>query len=141
MHLDILRLMPVYDSQNLDDIKKRVFFPGTNIKVLVKPSPKYSLCNIEEVLHSVKISMQFSSGQRCSNVGDTKPLDQQTIATWFSGKVLYIPQFLFSFIYALLPKKITFIRNIAFMIKKYALNNTYQIQTTEINQDITNTKS
>lgn len=140
-HLDILRLMPVYDKQNLDDIKKRVFFPRTNIKVLVKPSPKYSLCNIEEVLYSVKSSMRFSSGQRCSNVGDAKPLDQETIATWFSGKVLYMPQFLFCFIFALLPKKVTYMRNIAFMIKKYALNNIYQIKTTEINQDITNIKT
>ena len=35
-HLDILRLMPVYDSQNLQDIRKRVFLPNTNIKIKIK---------------------------------------------------------------------------------------------------------
>lgn len=127
-HLDIFRLMPVYDEKNLDDIKKRVYFPKTNIKILISPSPIHSLCNIKEVLYAVQNCMQFSKGQRYSNVGDTKPLKQSVIASWFDGKVFYLPQFIFKVLFKLLPKKFTLSRNIAFLIKKFALNNIYKIE-------------
>lgn len=131
-HLDILRLMPVYDKKNLNDIKKRVYLPKTNLKILIRPSPIYSLCNIKEVLYAIQNCMQFSSGQRYSNVGDTNPLNQSALAGWFDGKVIYLPQFIFKVIFELLPKKFTFSRNIAFMIKKFALNNIYQIESRSI---------
>lgn len=126
-HLDILRLMPVYDKNNLDDIKKRVFIPGTNLKLLLQPSPTYSLCNIKEVLIAVNKCMQSKPGKRYCNVGDCKTLNQSEIANWFDGKVMHMPQFVFEFIFMALPKKSIF-KNIAFMIKKFALNNTYEIE-------------
>ena len=45
--------MPVYDSKNIEDIKK-VYLPKTNIKIIINPSPIYSICNIQNVLSAVQ---------------------------------------------------------------------------------------
>ncbi len=126
-HLDILRLMPVYDNENLHDIKKRVFLPKTNIKIIIKPSPLYSICNIEKVLSAVQKSMNYSYGQRIAQVGDAEPISQKELASWFTGRIILVPQLLFKFLFFLLPKKFISFRKIAFMLKKLGLNNIYEI--------------
>ncbi|MDB9985968.1 NAD(P)-dependent oxidoreductase [Pelagibacterales bacterium] len=131
-HLDILRLMPVYDNENLHDIKKRVFLPKTNIKIIIRPSPLYSICNIEKVLSAVQKSMNYSYGQRIAQVGDAEPISQKELASWFTGKVISVPQLLFKFLFFLLPKKFISIRKIAFMFKKLGLNNIYEIGVKDI---------
>ena len=131
-HLDILRLMPVYDSKNLQDIKKRVYLPKTNIKIMINPSPLYSICNIKNVLSAVQNSMNHSSGQRITQVGDAEAVSQKELTTWFSGKAILIPQSVFKLTSFLLPKKFKFFKNVAFMLKKIGLDNTYEIGVKEI---------
>lgn len=131
-HLDILRLMPVYDNENLQDIKKRVFLPKTNIKIIIRPSPLYSICNIEKVLSAVQKSMNYSYGQRIAHVGDSQPISQNELSSWFTGKAILVPQLLFKFLFFLLPKKLILFRKIAFMLKKLGLNNIYEIGVREI---------
>lgn len=131
-HLDILRLMPVYDSENLQDIKKRVFLPKTNIKIMIRPWPLYSICNIEKVLSAVHNSMNYSSGQRIAQVGDVEPLSQKELSSWFSGKAIPVPQSVFKFAFFLLPKRFAMFRKIAFMVKKMALSSIYEIGVREI---------
>ena len=126
-HLDILRLMPVYDSENLQDIKKRVFFPNTNIKIKIVPAPLYSICNIEEVLNAVKKCMNFGVGRRIMNVGDPQPISQNDLISWFSGRTIPVPQLLFRVVVSLLPKRVVSFRRICFMLKKLGLNNIYEI--------------
>lgn len=131
-HLDILRLMPVYDSQNLQDIKKRVFLPNTNVKIMIRPAPLYSICNVEEVLTAVKKCMNYGSGQRIIQVGDPQPVSQRDLVSWFSGRSILVPQLLFTAMIFLLPKRVALFRSISFMLKKLGLNNIYEIGCIEL---------
>lgn len=131
-HLDILRLMPVYDNQNLQDIRKRVFFPNTNVKIMIRPAPMYSLCNIEEVLIVVKKCLDYKSGQRIIQVGDSQPVSQWKLLSWFPGKTVPVPQYLFRAMVFLLPNRLPSLRNISFMLKKLGLNNIYEVGCSEL---------
>ena len=132
-HLDILRLMPVYDSENLQDIKKRVFLPNTNVKIMIRPAPLYSICNVKEVLTAVKKCMNYGFGQRIIQVGDSQPVSQKDLVSWFSGKSIPVPQLLFSTMVFLLPKRVALFRSIRLMLKKLGLNNIYEIGYRELN--------
>ena len=132
-HLDILRMMPVYDSNNLKDIKKRVYLPKTNIKIIIYPSPHYSICNIKNVLSAVQNSMNSSSGQRITQVGDAVAVSQKELTNWFPGKAILIPQSVFKLALFLLPKKYRLFKKVAYMLKKLALGHTYEIGVREIN--------
>jgi nucleoside-diphosphate-sugar epimerase len=131
-HLSILRLMPVYDSQNLQDIKKRVFIPNTKVKILIRPAPLYSLCNVEEVLTAVKKCMNYGSGQRIIQVGDPQPISQKELVSWFSGRAIPVAQLLFRVFVFLLPKRVVLFRSIGFMLKKLGYNNIYEIGCIEL---------
>jgi nucleoside-diphosphate-sugar epimerase len=126
-HLSILRLMPVYDSQNLHDIKKRVYLPNTKVKIMIRPAPLYSLCNVDEVLTSVQKCMNYGSGQRIIQVGDPQPISQNDLVSWFSGRAIPVPQLLFRILVFLLPKKVSAFKAIGFMLKKLGFNNIYEI--------------
>ena len=131
-HLDILRLMPVYDSENLNDIKKRVFLPKTRIKMEIRPSPSYSICNIERVLSAVHKALNYEYGKRLVQVGDPKPITQKDLLDWFSGRTIFIPQVFFKMVYFILPKNLPLFKVISFMLKKLALNNIYETGVKEI---------
>lgn len=125
--VDILRLMPVYGSHNLQDIRKRVFLPNTNLKILIRPAPLYSICSLDEVLTAVKECMNHQSGQRIIQVGDSQSVSQADLGTWFSGRSIPVPQVLFRVLVYLLPKRLAFFRKISFMLKKLGLNNIYEV--------------
>ena len=76
--------------------------------------------------------MNYSSGQRIAQVGDAQPISQKELASWFTGKVISVPQLLFKFFFFLLPKKFIPLKKIAFMIKKLGLNNIYETGVKEI---------
>tara|TARA_B100000989_G_scaffold286183_1_gene254591 strand:- start:37 stop:897 length:861 start_codon:yes stop_codon:yes gene_type:complete len=126
-HLEILRLMPVYGSQNLRDIRKRVFLPYTNLKINIQPAPLHSICSLKEVLNAVKKCMKHKSGKRIIQVGDSQPVSQIDLANWFPGKSINVPQLLFKTIVSILPKKLVLFRKISFMLKKVGLNNIYEV--------------
>jgi nucleoside-diphosphate-sugar epimerase len=131
-HLDILRLMPVYDSKNIHDIKKRVYLPKINIKIMINPSPVYSICNIKNVLSAVQCCMKYCSGQRLTQVGDSEPVSQKELTTLFSGKAIPIPQSFFKYTAFLLPQKIIIFRKVSLMLKKLGLGATFEVGTREI---------
>jgi nucleoside-diphosphate-sugar epimerase len=133
-NLDILRIMPVYNSQNLQDIRKRVFLPKINKKIHIQPEPYYSICEVEEVLNAVKRCMIYKSGQRLTQVGDLQQISQKDLGKWFPGKPIPVPQILFRAAVSLLTKKISVLRNISFMLKKLGLNNIYEIGCIELVQ-------
>ena len=126
-HLDILRLVPVYDNENLKDIKKRVFLPKINIKIMIRPTPFHSLCNLNDVLNAVKKCMQYSSGQRIFHVGESQPVSQNDLVGWFSGRYIVVPQLIFKVILFLLPKKFSLLKSVSLMFKKFGLNNIYEM--------------
>ena len=131
-HLDILRLMPVYDSLNFQDIRKRVFLPATNVKILIRPAPLYSICNLAEVLTVVKQCMDYKSGQRIIQVGDSQPVSQWELVNWFPGRAVPVPQCLFRAMVSLLPNRLASFRSISFMLRKLGLNNIYEVGCLEL---------
>lgn len=131
-HLDILRLMPVYDSQNLQDIKKRVFLPKTNVKIKIQPEPFFSICHIDEILTAVEKCINYKFGQRITQVGGAMPISQNDLAKWFPGISIPVPQVLFRAAVLLLPKRISLFRNMAFKLKKLGMNNIYEVGCMEL---------
>ena len=106
----ILRLAPVYDEKHMVDIRKRVFLPGfSSIKMVLKPSPQYSLTSIDTVVKSLlSILSKAPDGQNIYNISDSKPYYQQDLTTWFPGKEVVLPVILtkpFYWLTYLLPKK------------------------------------
>jgi len=106
----ILRLAPVYDEKHMVDIRKRVFLPGfSSIKMIIKPSPQYSLTYIDTIVQTVlSILLKGLNGQKIYNVSDSKPYNQRELTTWFPGKEITIPVILtkpFYWLTYLLPKK------------------------------------
>ena len=92
------------------DIRKRVFLPGfSSIKIIIKPSPKYSLINIQTVVKNVlKIISNNTSGKSIYNISDSKPYNQNDLTKWFIGREISIPVIFFKPFYwltYLLPKK------------------------------------
>ncbi len=94
---------------------------------MIRPAPLYSICNLEEVLTVVKKCMDYKSGQRIIQVGDSQPVSQKDLVSWFSGKSIPVPQLLFTTMIFLLPKRVALFRSISLMLKKLGLNNIYEI--------------
>jgi len=106
----ILRLAPVYSPKHMLDIRKRVFLPGlSSIKMIIKPSPQYSLTSIETVVKTIlNIISKGPDGQIIYNISDSEAYNQRELATWFSGKEITLPAILtkpFYWLTYLLPKK------------------------------------
>ena len=132
-HLDILRLTPVYDMQNLDDIKKRVFIPKTNLIISIFPSPMYSICHLNQIPTIINKCLKDAPGQRYSQVADHSPIRQKELIRFFKGNKIYIPKLFINLVFHLLPKRFVYIRRAAFMLKKFGLNNIYQVGSKKIN--------
>ena len=89
----ILRLCPVFNDLNMSDIRKRVFVPGfTSIKMILKPSPEYSLTSIDTVINVIlNILSKDLSGNKIFNISDSKIYNQLELTKWFPGKKITIP--------------------------------------------------
>ena len=106
----ILRLAPVYDQKHMLDVRKRVFFPGlSSIKMIIKPSPQYSLTSIDTLSKTVlNILSKSPDGRNIYNISDSKTYNQRELTTWFSGKEITLPVALtkpFYWLTYLLPNK------------------------------------
>ena len=130
-NLDILRLCPVYGNNHVKDIKKRVFIPGTRIKIKIYPSPLYTLCKLEDVLNFVQNSLAQCNGKRISQVGENYAIYQSNLLERFPGKVFPVPQFIFKLTFIILSK-IYFLKHIALMVKKLGMNNIYEVGIREL---------
>lgn len=131
-HLDILRLMPVYNSYENKDIKKRIFIPKTGIKLRILPPPKYNFCHINVVIEKVYVCLGQTPGLRLHQVGNLLPTSQDDLLKVFPGPSILIPQIFFKFILYLLPQKSGLFGKIRFMIKKLGLSNTYELGVREL---------
>jgi len=134
-HLDILRLMPTYNSYKNKDIKKRIFIPKTAIKLRILPPPRYNFCHIDVVIEKVSACLCQTPGLRLHQVGNPLPTSQDDLLKVFSGPSIVIPQILFKFILYLLPGKFGLFGNIRFMIKKLGLSNTYELGVRELEKN------
>lgn len=126
-HLDILRLMPTYDSNHMTDIKKRVFIPKTNLRIKILPSPAYSLCKVDVVIKSVISCLNEPLGRRLHQIGDPLPTLQSELIKSFRGNSIIVPQLLFKFCLAILPIKIKILCKIRLLLRKLGMNNVYEL--------------
>ena len=106
----ILRLAPVYDQKHMLDIRKRVFIPGLpSIKMIIKPSPQYSLTSIDTLVKSVTSILSLKPDkQNIYNISDSETYNQRELTTWFSGREVTFHVILtkpFYWLTYLLPKK------------------------------------
>lgn len=131
-HLDILRLMPTYDSYKNKDIKKRIFIPKTDIKLRIFPPPQYHFCHIDVVIEKVSICLVQAPGLRLHQVGNPMPTSQIDLLKAYSGLSIAIPQIFFKFLLLLLPNNLRLFKRIRFMIKKLGISNIYDLGEIEL---------
>ena len=99
----ILRLTPVFDSDHMFDIKKRVYLPLLkSIKFKIKPAPKYSFANIETVADEiVKVIVDNKLGKNIKNISDKNLYYQNILANKFEGNSINISINFFKILYFL----------------------------------------
>jgi nucleoside-diphosphate-sugar epimerase len=89
----VLRFAPIFDSAHLDDVAKRVFLPGTRLKLRLYPAPMHSLCSIDRAVEAIAHAVEGPSptGTVVLNVTNPQPTSQQEILGWFPGHSLPAP--------------------------------------------------
>ena len=88
----MLRLCPVFDDLNMDDIRKRVFLPFfKTIKMVIVPTPKYSLTHISTLINFISENVKSKvKGKYIYNVCDKNSYSQKKVSKWFQGKEVLI---------------------------------------------------
>lgn len=81
----IMRLCPVFDALHLQDVLKRVYFPGVPLRMRFVPSVRYSLCSIGTVTKQIAAAVREDKGRWVHIVGDPCPFEQNDLLGWFSG--------------------------------------------------------
>lgn len=83
----ILRLGPVFDENNEKDIKKRIYLPGqSKLKLVIVPSPQYSLCHVNTVARTILALLAGEiKGQAIINVVDSQPYYRNQLSKQFDG--------------------------------------------------------
>ena len=91
--LFVLRFAPIYDHAHLQDVAKRVFLPGTRLKLRLYPPPMHSLCAIDRAVHAVMAAVEGapSGSGTIWNVVDPQPTSQRELESWFPGVALPVP--------------------------------------------------
>ena len=91
--LFILRFAPIYDRGHLQDVAKRVFLPGTRVKLRLYPPPLHSLCAIDRAVMAIidAVESEAAGGVHLRNVVDPQPMSQQQLASWFPGVAIPCP--------------------------------------------------
>jgi len=90
--LCVLRFAPIYDSTHLQDVAKRVFLPGTRVKLRLCPPPVHSLCSLHRAVEAIVASVETTALERyVANVTDAAPISQSELLEWFPGRALPVP--------------------------------------------------
>ena len=133
-NIDILRLAPVYDCNHVDNIKRRIYFPGTKIKLRILPPPSYCLCDVGLVVDAVLQCLEGKPGRRLHQIGDTEPVSQRDLLDKFQGFTVTIPVSLFRFCISLLPRKLKAGRMARLLLKKLVQPDIYQLGVVELSE-------
>ena len=90
--LHVLRFAPIYDPTHLQDVAKRVFLPGTRLKLRLCPPPVHSLCSLDRAVQAIVTAVETAPPERrLANVADDVPMSQRELLAWFSGRSLPVP--------------------------------------------------
>lgn len=125
--LDILRLTPTYDSQHLNDIKKRVFIPTTNIKLKIFPAPYYTFCHVKTAGDKILECLRSGQGKNLHQVGDLKSISQHDLVNRFNGISIVVPKQFFRLLNSVLPSNISGCSALKILLRKLGFNNVFEI--------------
>ncbi len=90
--LCVIRFAPVYDRTHLQDVAKRVFLPGTRLKLRLCPSPVHTLCSLDTAVQAIVSAVETGSPERqIENVANAMPTSQYELLDWFPGRALPLP--------------------------------------------------
>jgi hypothetical protein len=90
--LSVLRFAPIYDLAHLRDVAKRVFLPGTRVKLRLCPPPVHSLCALNRAVQAILSAVETATPERqLENVADALPTSQHDLLGWFPGRALPVP--------------------------------------------------
>ena len=91
--LCVLRFALIYDRSHLIDVAKRVFLPGTRLKLRLCPPPVHRLCTLDRAVQAILDAVEGAEATGCSisNVMDPTPIRQDEMASWFPGPALPVP--------------------------------------------------
>ena len=90
--LCVLRFAPSYDPTHLQDVAKRVFLPGTRLKLRLCPPPVHSLCSLDRAAQAIVTAVEtVTPERRLANVADHVPISQRELLGWFSGRSVPVP--------------------------------------------------
>lgn len=125
--LCVLRFAPIYDRTHLQDVAKRVFLPGTRLKVGLSPPPMHSLCALERAVQAIVDAVEGfpTAGREIANVTDPLPISQQELASWFPGRSVVVPAALLQVTAAGVGLCGMPGRKISRLIQKFASSTTY----------------
>lgn len=91
-HVDVLRVAPVYDEARMVNARKRVFLPGTPLRIKLSPPSQMSLCHTDTLIRTViRLVLRGPAGRSVNNVADEIAYSQNIVADWFQGPSLVIP--------------------------------------------------
>lgn len=90
--LCVLRFAPIYDRSHDEDVAKRVFLPGTRLKLRLSPPPIHSLCSLDRAVEAIVSAVETTMPERyVANVTDAVPISQCDLLDWFPGRALPVP--------------------------------------------------
>jgi nucleoside-diphosphate-sugar epimerase len=93
----VLRFAPIYAADHLVDVAKRVYLPGTPLKVRLYPPPDHSLCALDRAVAALVDAVESpSESAACvADVADLRPTGQHELASWFPGPAVPLPTGIF----------------------------------------------
>jgi hypothetical protein len=122
----VLRFAPIYDSGHLQDVAKRVFLPGTRVKLRLCPPPVHSLCSLDRAVQAIVSAAETASPERqLENMADATPTNQHDLLDWFPGSALPVPTSLLSTLASAVGRCGTKGRKVSRLIDKFVRSSIY----------------
>jgi nucleoside-diphosphate-sugar epimerase len=125
--LFVLRFAPIYDRTRLQDVAKRVFLPGTSVKLRLFPPPMHSLCSLERAVEATIAAVEAvaATGVHISDITDPRPTSQHELASWFTGVAIPVPTAALTSLASVLRLGGRRGRAAASFVRKFALSTIY----------------
>ena len=125
--LFLLRFAPIYDPAHLQDVAKRVFLPGTRLKLRLYPPPMHSLCEINRAVQAIvdAVDAAPASGVHIDDIADPRPTNQHELALLFPGVAIPFPTVVLTSLASVLGLCGYRGRAVASFVRKFALSTTY----------------
>jgi len=125
--LSVLRFAPIYDPNHLKDVAKRVFLPGTRLKLRLCPPPMHSLCSLDHAVQAIVDAIETShlNATVVTNVTDPQPISQRELGSWFPGPSVPVPTSLLRALASGVGLCGAKVRSISQLIDKFSCSSVY----------------